>query len=142
MEQLQRPRRRRSKFPASKETITLYVPSKCLPDWPFTGQRWYHHMANTRGESVHPVTSTTLVLYCWRESYFFLRISLRFIIRFENYPGSSFCLNLKSTILTLLYYRRQARLQKEAKIRFCLCLLAQTSMSYIVLGRILDFYHW
>ena len=141
MEQLQRPSRRRSKFPASKETISSMFRLNVYQADLLLVKSGTTNMANTHGESVHPDTSTTLVLCCWRESYFFIRISLRFIIHFENYPGSLFCLNLKPTILTLLYYRRQARLQKEAKIRLCLCLLAQTSMLYIVLGRILDFYH-
>ena len=98
-------------------------------------------MANTHGESVHPVTSTALVLYCWRESYFFLRISLRFILHFENYPGSLLSLNLKSTILTLLYCKAGKVTDRGKNPSFSLCLLVQTSMPYIVLGRILDFYH-
>lgn len=38
-----------------------------------------------------------------------------FSVHSENYPGSLFCLKLKSTVLALLYYKTWPRLQEKGQ---------------------------
>lgn len=82
-------------------------------------------MANTYLEFVYPATSITLVVYCRRGSFliFPCEYYLEFIVHVENYPGSLFCLNLKSTILVLLYCGKMGKATGRGKNpSFCCCL--------------------